>query len=90
MTESANNSSFILCPGQGAQSVGMGKAWFDHAPVAAQTFAAADKVLGFELSKVVIVVEEGRFGRAVAVVIGVYLLQTAELVFNFQRAYAWC
>jgi len=52
MTESANNSSFILCPGQGAQSVGMGKAWFDHAPVAAQTFAAADKVLGFELSKV--------------------------------------
>lgn len=44
-------SSFILCPGQGAQFVGMGKAWFDAAPVAAQTFAAADRVLGFDLSK---------------------------------------
>jgi [acyl-carrier-protein] S-malonyltransferase len=41
-----------LCPGQGAQAVGMGKAWFDAAPVAAQTFAAADKALGYDLSKV--------------------------------------
>ena len=47
----AEKKSFILCPGQGAQAVGMGKAWFDKYPVAAQTFAAADKELGFELSK---------------------------------------
>ncbi len=52
MTETNNNPSLILCPGQGAQAVGMGKAWFDTAPVAAQTFAAADRALGFELSKV--------------------------------------
>jgi [acyl-carrier-protein] S-malonyltransferase len=43
--------TFILCPGQGAQHVGMGKAWFDHFPVAAQTFAAADQELGFPLSE---------------------------------------
>ncbi|QQE10910.1 ACP S-malonyltransferase [Planctomycetota bacterium] len=47
----AGKQSFVLCPGQGAQAVGMGKAWFDKYPVAAQTFAAADKELGFELSK---------------------------------------
>ncbi|MEM1108612.1 MAG: ACP S-malonyltransferase [Planctomycetota bacterium] len=40
----------LLCPGQGAQAVGMGKAWFDAFPVAAQTFAAADEALGFSLS----------------------------------------
>jgi len=45
-------STILLCPGQGAQKVGMGKAWFDAYPVAQQTFAAADQELGIELSKV--------------------------------------
>ncbi|MBL9147235.1 MAG: ACP S-malonyltransferase [Phycisphaerae bacterium] len=36
----------ILCPGQGAQALGMGKAWFDASPEAASVFAAADRVLG--------------------------------------------
>ncbi len=35
----------ILCPGQGAQRVGMGKAWLEHSPAAAQTFGAADEIL---------------------------------------------
>lgn len=39
----------VLCPGQGAQRVGMGRAWFDREPVAAQTFAAADEQLGERL-----------------------------------------
>lgn len=38
--------NIILCPGQGAQRVGMGKAWFDASPAAAQTFGAADAILG--------------------------------------------
>jgi len=42
----------ILCPGQGAQHVGMGKAWAEKYPVATETFKAADDVLGFSLSKV--------------------------------------
>lgn len=50
MNDSTNNASLILCPGQGAQAVGMGKAWFDAHPVAAQTFAAADAALDIELS----------------------------------------
>jgi len=46
------NSITILCPGQGAQHVGMGKAWAEQFPIAAQTFADADETLGLELSKV--------------------------------------
>jgi len=40
---------FILCPGQGAQTVGMGKAWFDASPEARAVFHAADKALGDRL-----------------------------------------
>lgn len=40
----------LLFPGQGAQSVGMGKALVERFPVAASVFAEADAVLGFKLS----------------------------------------
>ncbi|MCB9837901.1 MAG: ACP S-malonyltransferase [Phycisphaeraceae bacterium] len=43
------NQVILLCPGQGAQRIGMGKAWFDHAAAAAQTFGAADEILGDRL-----------------------------------------
>jgi [acyl-carrier-protein] S-malonyltransferase len=43
------NPVILLCPGQGAQRVGMGRAWFDHSPAAAQTFGAADAILGDRL-----------------------------------------
>jgi len=40
----------ILFPGQGAQSVGMGKAWADRCPSAMAVFDEADEALGFEIS----------------------------------------
>ena len=40
----------ILCPGQGAQHVGMGRAWAEQHPIAKQTFADADEALGLNLS----------------------------------------
>lgn len=40
----------LLCPGQGAQTVGMGKAWADKYPAARETFQQADDLLGFKLS----------------------------------------
>jgi len=60
---SDSRPTFILCPGQGAQHVGMGKAWFDQHPVAKQTFAAADQALGFPLSEVCFKGPEDRLNR---------------------------
>lgn len=42
---------FVLCPGQGAQVVGMGKGWMAH-PAAAEVFAEADRVLGLPLTQI--------------------------------------
>jgi [acyl-carrier-protein] S-malonyltransferase len=39
----------ILCPGQGAQSVGMGRSWMEHSAAAGQVFGAADEILGDRL-----------------------------------------
>lgn len=40
-----SNSIVYLCPGQGAQGVGMGRSWRDGSPIAARTFAEADALL---------------------------------------------
>jgi [acyl-carrier-protein] S-malonyltransferase len=44
-------SAFIF-PGQGSQTVGMGRDLAAQYPIAKQTFAEADSILGFSLSKV--------------------------------------
>ena len=38
--------SIVLCPGQGAQAVGMGKAWYDASAAARAVFDQADETLG--------------------------------------------
>jgi [acyl-carrier-protein] S-malonyltransferase len=43
-------TAFIF-PGQGSQTIGMGKDLGDQYPIAKQTFEEADSILGFELSK---------------------------------------
>jgi [acyl-carrier-protein] S-malonyltransferase len=42
----------LMCPGQGAQRVGMGKDLAERFPPARETFGAIDEVLGFPLSRV--------------------------------------
>lgn len=43
------NPIVILCPGQGAQAVGMAKAWCDSSPEARAVFQQADDLLGDRL-----------------------------------------
>ncbi len=42
----------LLCPGQGAQSVGMGADFYDQFPVAAQVYDAADDILKQKISQI--------------------------------------
>lgn len=49
MTATLSPGSIILCPGQGAQAVGMGKAWLEASEAARAVFAAADRHLGDRL-----------------------------------------
>ena len=44
--------TYILCPGQGAQVVGMGKDFFETLPVAKAVFEQANKILGFDLASI--------------------------------------
>lgn len=41
----------LLCPGQGAQGVGMAAGWVEHHPAAAATFEEARERLGFDLAR---------------------------------------
>lgn len=43
----------LVFPGQGAQKVGMGRAWADVSEEAARTFQEADEALGFPLSRLI-------------------------------------
>jgi len=42
----------FLFPGQGSQTMGMGRSLAENFPIAAQTFAEADEALGFPLSRI--------------------------------------
>ncbi|MCZ6785711.1 MAG: ACP S-malonyltransferase [Planctomycetota bacterium] len=44
-------STAILCPGQGAQKVGMGVAWSDSSAAAREIFHRCSETLGFDLAK---------------------------------------
>src|SRR5580693_4730645 len=47
-----SSQTYILCPGQGAQSVGMGKDLFASSAAAKSVFEQASEILGFDLGAV--------------------------------------
>jgi [acyl-carrier-protein] S-malonyltransferase len=51
MTNASSRIAFLF-PGQGSQSVGMGKDLAENYPVARETFEEADEALGYKLSEV--------------------------------------
>jgi [acyl-carrier-protein] S-malonyltransferase len=51
MTRSSSNIAFLF-PGQGSQTLGMGKELAEKYPIARQTFEEADEALGFKLSQI--------------------------------------
>ena len=53
----------ILCPGQGAQHVGMGKDFYHASPAAQETFDTANRVVGFDLSSVCFTGPEERLNQ---------------------------
>ena len=46
------NKTYILCPGQGAQVVGMGKDFYDASPAAKTVFDRANQIIGFDLAAI--------------------------------------
>jgi [acyl-carrier-protein] S-malonyltransferase len=52
-TETTSPTIALLFPGQGSQTVGMGKAFYDAYPAAKAVFDEADDALGFALSKII-------------------------------------
>jgi [acyl-carrier-protein] S-malonyltransferase len=55
--------TYILCPGQGAQVVGMGKELADKSAVARDTFETANRVVGFDLASVCFAGPEERLNQ---------------------------
>ncbi|MEE2681935.1 MAG: ACP S-malonyltransferase [Planctomycetota bacterium] len=45
----STSDRILLCPGQGAQKIGMGREWVESHPASAQTFAAADEALDLSI-----------------------------------------
>ena len=47
-----SNRTYILCPGQGAQVVGMGKDFYASSPIARDIFDRANQIIGFDLKEI--------------------------------------
>ncbi|TVQ32763.1 MAG: ACP S-malonyltransferase [Phycisphaeraceae bacterium] len=71
----------ILCPGQGAQRVGMGRAWFDASPAARAVFERADEALGdrlgAKLSEICFSSDEQRINRTDVAQPAIYTVSVA-------------
>lgn len=67
----------LLCPGQGAQHVGMGKDFYDKFGVAARVYEQADKALGFSLSRICFEGPEEQLNKTDVAQLGIFVTSIA-------------
>ena len=76
-TTQVANAAFVLCPGQGAQHVGMGQSWAQSYPTAVATFEEADQCLGFALSEICFTGPEQQLCRTDIAQVAIYTTSVA-------------
>lgn len=59
----SNRDTLVLCPGQGAQHVGMGAKWHEHHLLVRRIFATANEQLGFDLAALCVAGPEEKLNR---------------------------
>src|SRR5512146_2965251 len=67
----------ILCPGQGAQHVGMGKDFYAAFAVARRIFDQADHALGFALSKLCFEGPEDHLNKTASAQLAIFVTSIA-------------
>jgi len=67
----------LLCPGQGAQTVGMGKDFYNAFGVAGRIYDQADKHLGFHLSKLCFEGPEDQLNKTDVAQLGIFVTSVA-------------
>ena len=82
-----SSKTYILCPGQGAQVIGMGKDFFEKSPVARETFDTANKVLGFDLASLCFAGPEDRLNQTDISQPAIYTTSVASFRAS---ACSWC
>ena len=75
--ENPPDRAIVLCPGQGAQHVGMGQAWATRSPAAAAVFARADEVLGLGLTRLCFEGPEDQLNRTDVAQAAIYTTSVA-------------
>jgi [acyl-carrier-protein] S-malonyltransferase len=78
-------STYILCPGQGAQAVGMGKALAETSEAARRVFELAGRVLGFDLAPVCFAGPEERLNQTDVSQPALYVTGVASFVAAKER-----
>ncbi|MEX0887580.1 MAG: ACP S-malonyltransferase [Phycisphaeraceae bacterium] len=69
--------AILLCPGQGAQDVGMGKAWYDASPAARTVFEQAGELMGERLTAVCFDGPADRLNRTDVAQVAIYVTSVA-------------
>lgn len=67
----------LICPGQGAQHVGMGRDFYDRFGVAARVYDTADKALGFPLSRLCFEGPEDQLNKTDVAQLAIYVTSVA-------------